>query len=403
MTNLVALRSEIEEALREHVLQCWFPRCIDELEGGYHQNYANDWAPQEDGTRDLVFQARMLWVCATAARLREDLRDEFTVYADHGMQGLQVFEDNEYGGLQVQLNSNTHKHSYAIAFALFAYSAYFRLRGDVGTYGKLNSLFDWWQRLGRDREHGGFFDVLTREGTPVLDDAGFAPLIPTAPGLRSANTLIHIVEALTEQYAAAPNEVVKQMLLEVLSGLETSIARNECQMLTSYTREWAPVDRRISFGHDIEAVTLVLDARRALGIRENSSTQQLARRVMSRSIDWKLGGMYFQTNRRFGRDKRKMGWVQAEALLGLLTLHQRTGGERSRYLDAFVNVWAFVSNNLIDEARKGIFAVADREGNVLDNRKGHRWKACYHYARALLRVSDMLEVIVRDARRSRSW
>jgi len=103
------------------------------------------------------------------------------------------------------------------------------------------------------------------------------------------------------------------------------------------------------------------------------------------------------------RDKRKMGWVQAEALLGLLTLHQRTGGERSRYLDAFVNVWAFVSNNLIDEARKGIFAVADREGNVLDNRKGHRWKACYHYARALLRVSDMLEVIVRDARRSRSW
>ena len=71
--DYLALADEVEAALRRDVLDAWFPRCIDTVNGGFRSDFARDWTPAKSGGKFSVFQGRMTWIAAQAVLRRPDL------------------------------------------------------------------------------------------------------------------------------------------------------------------------------------------------------------------------------------------------------------------------------------------------------------------------------------------
>ena len=68
--NYLHLANEIDRLLRNKVLAVWYPRCIDQIYGGFKPI----WPTRGETEKYVVFQARMAWIAATVAGYAPDLR-----------------------------------------------------------------------------------------------------------------------------------------------------------------------------------------------------------------------------------------------------------------------------------------------------------------------------------------
>lgn len=76
--NYLKLADETEAVLRRDVLDVWFPRCIDNENGGFYSDFTRDWKPARSGGKFSVFQGRMTWIPAQVAmRCSTYIRDNF--------------------------------------------------------------------------------------------------------------------------------------------------------------------------------------------------------------------------------------------------------------------------------------------------------------------------------------
>ena len=399
--SLGALADDVEHQFRTHVLECWFPRCVDHHNGGFFENFTSDWSPGPHDPKTLVFQARMTWVAATVSRLRPSLRDAFASVASHGLSFLdEQLWDAEYGGFRVEVDSAGEKHSYATAFGIYAAAAVYRATEDEGALSLAQRALDWWTAHLHDQAEGGYFEAAARDGTPLISGAatGSRDLLNVPYGLKSSNTLLHIVEALTELYRARATDRVGERLTESLERLEAAVAASAGRLYSTFRRDWHPVNRTVSYGHEVRATFLAADAREALEQRGPSVTDLLVDRASAEGFDTRHGGLFLDRRpKRFFPVRDKVWWVQAEALNTYLYMHHHHGHERSVYLERFLDTWAFIRSHQLDERQGGWLAQVSRDGRrVIDPRKGYRWKAAYHETRAMVSVADRLRRLAAD-------
>src|SRR6266498_2639654 len=60
--NYLKLADEMETTLRRDVLGVWFPRTIDNLNGGFYSNFSRDWQRTRSEGKFSVFQGRITWL-----------------------------------------------------------------------------------------------------------------------------------------------------------------------------------------------------------------------------------------------------------------------------------------------------------------------------------------------------
>src|SRR5688572_21226908 len=88
--------ARLEQAL-DNIVTFWFPRCIDEVNGGYHLNHGTHGEDLGPGPKMVISQARMLWLCSRLAQ--EGYRtSEMLAWADHGYRFLtERMQDHRFG------------------------------------------------------------------------------------------------------------------------------------------------------------------------------------------------------------------------------------------------------------------------------------------------------------------
>src|SRR5512143_2138142 len=94
------LADEVEAALRHDVLDVWFPRTVDNKNGGFRSDFDRKWKPStRSGGKFSVFQGRMTWIAAQVAMRRPELKEQFLPITRHGLQYLNdTLWDKQYGG-----------------------------------------------------------------------------------------------------------------------------------------------------------------------------------------------------------------------------------------------------------------------------------------------------------------
>jgi mannobiose 2-epimerase len=224
------------------------------------------------------------------------------------------------------------------------------------------------------------------------------PYLGVPHGVKTMNTHLHMMEALTAFYRASRLPLAATRLAELITIQSNTVVRKAQGACTDqYARDWTPrltADvARASYGHDLENIWLLVDAHDALGLPiapQEDLFRTLFANALAHGYDRQAGGFYDSGPLGLDADRRgKTWWVQAESLVSALTMYKLTGD--AQYADVFRQTWQFVNDKQTDWASGEWFEAVAPDGSTGGD-KAHRWKAGYHNGRALLECLRLLSV-----------
>jgi cellobiose epimerase len=409
------LRTKLYDLLSQELTRHWYPHGVNNRRGGFHQSMTRDWSLGHDENAFLVYQARMTWTAAAFAAFSGAHHDEFVGYARHGIAFLDDrMRDKEQGGFHWIVGAagtldprlGDEKHVYGTAFVVYAASVVRQVIGDERALKVARDAFDWLEQHAHDPKHGGYFEAIRRDGTPILSWQASAPLSQRTDrlgvyyGFKSMNSHIHLLEALTELAKVDDRPIVHERLRETFLIVRDRIAVEPGALNLYLTSDWRAIPAHDSFGHDVETAYLLVEAARELKLPDDPQTWQVARLLVDHALEWgwdeQYGGFY-DKGESFGGgafDLKKVWWTQAEGLNTLLLMHRYDKRRTDRYSKAFWKQWAFIEKHMIDPIDGGWYAETTRDGRLIGNGdKANQWKANYHTSRALMNVVRTLDTL----------
>jgi mannobiose 2-epimerase len=404
--RLSRLVPAIDKNLNQNIVRFWFPRCVDREHGGYTINYGPHGEPLPGGTKAIVTQARTLWLASRLLR-SPFAQPGFREAADAGFRFLRDrMWDREYGGFFWEVDPagtkvlRADKHLYGQAFGLYALSEYYLASGEPEAISLANRLFALIESRAHDDEYGGYREFFSRDWSAA--PAGAPAYLGAPADLKLMNTHLHLLEALTTYVRAGAPSRARERLAELVAIETQAVVRKGWVASTDrHRRDWTPVvdeaSTRVSYGHDLENIWLVVDALHALD-QPTAPYHDLFRAVfdyaMRYGYDQAAGGFFEAGLPGKPADRRaRIWWVQAEALVSALTMFELTGD--ARYVEVFERTWTFVDTKQTDWASGEWHEAIEPDGQPRPGNKAHPWKAGYHDGRALIEALERIRRLTR--------
>jgi mannobiose 2-epimerase len=409
------LAGEVDTALDRDVLGMWFPRSMDREHGGFHSHYGRDWQSLPSDGKFSVFQGRMTWVTSQVVLREPAMQEAFRPLVKQGVDYLEnTLWDKQYGGFYWGLDDDgkmtpqftENKDLYGVGFCIYGLAAAYQATGDQGALELAKKGFLWTDEHGHDALNGGYFEMLTRGGKPVIPDSpsGMVTMPPIQIGpenYKSMNTHIHLLEAWTQLYQVWPDATLRSRLEEMLAIVRDKISVEPGVMNQYFTNAWQPIPGHDSYGHDVETAYLMLETDELLHGKASAKTERMAKMLVDHALaygwDAKNGG-FFQYGTTFDQpeDTHKEWWVQVEGLNALLMMHERSGKENPIYFQRFLEQWDFIRTRTIDGKGHGLWNLTTADGTPVVLDKGSIWKAAYHDSRAFWNVSGRLRKLAAE-------
>jgi mannobiose 2-epimerase len=420
------IAKEMEKSIKTELLNKWYPQSIDSTYGGFLSTYTYDFKPTGPQDKFIVTQARHTWTTAKASQLYPDV-SYYIKCSKNGYLFLRdVMWDKTYGGFynlvdrkgKDKSNPMVPKDAYGNAFAIYALSAYYKASGDTGALNLAKETFLWLEKHSHDPVYKGYYQHLKRDGTRVIRDSS----IPSDSdiGYKDQNSSIHLLEAFTELYSVWANDLVHQRLQEMLYLIRDKITTKKGYLTLFLKPDLTPVSFKdsseasvlkhknldhVSFGHDIETAYLMLEASYALGLKNDTQTMIIGKKMVDHALkngwDSALGGFYNEGYYFKGRDTisiisdSKNWWAQAEGMNVLLLMADHFPGDSLRYYDKFKQLWLYIKTYLIDHVNGDWYEEGlDKQPQRKIALKGHIWKGTYHHFRALFNCEKRLKTKV---------
>ncbi len=239
------IAAEMEHHLQTELLNKWYPQCVDSQYGGFISTYTFDFKPTGPQDKFIVTQARHTWVNAKAAQRYSNVA-HYKKSAQWGFRFLQnTMWDREYGGFyslvdrQGKVKGEGGKDAYGNAFGLYALAAYVMATGDTGALQLAKKAFLWLEKHSHDPVHKGYFQHLERNGTPRKRTASTPSTSDL--GYKDQNSSIHLLEAFTELYQVWPDPLVRERLQEMLFLVRDTITTSKGYLTLFLQPDWTPV------------------------------------------------------------------------------------------------------------------------------------------------------------------
>ena len=389
---------EVRAQLTQKVLPYWYDTAIDHQHGGYvlSDDAAKPAPPATE--KQLVSQARMVWGFSHAHihGLGDGRRD----YLEAARQGyrflLTHFQDREKGGYVWTTDlegapKDERKLVYGEAFVIYAFVEYYRASGDKEALANALDIFNKLQTHAHDAKYGGWVEHFQRDWTPIMDPS--AQVIVERAGCKSANTHLHLMEALTELYEATHNRQVRKALVEAVNINKTWFYPEDPGKSAFHRHlDWKPVtepaSQGLSYGHNVEFAWLLVRAQQVLRERPSwSHVEAHVNHALKYGYDHLRGGLYSRGfDNQPASDTDKIWWVQAEMLAALTECLKHK--ENASYSRALAQLLDFVSAHQANPSDGIWLDTVKADGTPKVTAKAHNWKANYHDVRALVKFSE---------------
>lgn len=401
---------ELEKALHENIVSFWYPKSLDRKHGGYFLHFDAQGQPKEDGPKMIVTQTRMVWFFSHLARRgyfgpgygREELLEA----AEWGYRFLkEKMWDEEHGGFYWEVDATGNqklrpgKHLYGQSFALYALSEYYLASGRRDVLDFAVRFFRLLEEKSHDKTYGGYIEAFHRDWSQLPPGE---PTYMRPAGIKLMNTHMHLMEAMTTFFRASGLPLARERLSELITIESNAVVRKDLGACTDkYDRDWTPLLEddyaRVSYGHDIENIWLLMDANDAAGL-PNHPLLDLYKALLAYSLEYgydrRNGGFFDSGFPRQPADRLgKIWWVQAEAIVGALYMYRMT--RDPLYFEVFEKTWDFVWKQQIDWDNGEWHAAITPEGKA-EGDKGSIWKAAYHNGRAMIECLEILKELSRS-------
>ncbi len=385
------------EAEFHSILNFWQKTAPDPQRGGFIGRMRGDGTVDTEAPKGGILNARILWTFAAA--FNHGGNAVYLTVAHRAFHYLTThFFDPQFGGIYWSVTPDgqpldTKKQTYALAFVVYGLSEYARALQSRGLLHEAalkiaTELFGVIEGRSFDPERGGYVEAFARNWSP-LPDQRLSAKDRNDP--KTMNTHLHVLEAYANLYRVWPDAHLRGQLAGLIRiFLEKIIAPETGHLRLFFETDWQPTSAAVSYGHDIEAAWLLVEAAEVLGDEVLLERVKTAAIRMARAATEGLqpdGSLIHEVDPATGHvDAHREWWVQAEAMVGFLNAYELTGEEA--FLTHSLNAWRYTQENLLDRSGGewiwGRFA--DGSPMVDENKIGF-WKCPYHNARACLEVA----------------
>jgi mannobiose 2-epimerase len=395
------IRERLSRLLLENILPFWLSHTIDP-EGGFRQNHDLQGRWKGPWPKHIVGQARQTWFFATLARSKHGTSEHLDL-ARHGFEFLRDrMWDEEHGGFFWEVDAAgkrvtmPDKDLYGQAFALFALSEYAAAAGDGSALSLADDLFALLERRAHDAPYGGYLQFLLRDWSwPPPGARAYRDDLSGRE--KTLDTHLHVLEALAAYCRVRRNPAALNRLAELVLVMTSAVVhRPSGAGINLHARDWTPfpnpTHERVTYGHEVETVWLLVEACDALGwspVLLRAFARSTLVHALAYGFDRRRGGLYLMGYPQVPADRReKIWWAQAEALVAMLWMYRQTGD--TRYRAYFERTLDWVWDHQADWQHGDWHMVIDPRGRPSGD-KAHAFKTPYHNGRAVLRCLELLD------------
>lgn len=383
-------RTEMEHEL-ESILAYWTKNTIDLTNGGFYGKIDNLNKIDENAPKGSVLNSRILWTFSAAYNLTG--KAVYLQTAERAFKYItNYFIDNKFGGVYWTVNfrgnpADTKKQVYALSFAVYGLSEYFKAGKDERAKQIAIDLYNKIVDRSYDTTNGGYIEALTREWKPI-DDLRLSAKDENEK--KSMNTHLHVLEGFANLYTIWPDKTLKQRISELINNfLDHIIDKQTNHLITFFDESWNPKSGLISYGHDIEAAWLVQEA------AEIIHDEALIQKVKERSVKVVAaaaegldtdGGLWYEKEEADDHPvKEKHWWPQAEAMVGFYNAYQITNDKS--FLEKSLNSWNFIQKHILDKKNGEWFWGVKEDYSIMEGEdKVGIWKCPYHNGRSCIEI-----------------
>ncbi|MGC9521409.1 MAG: AGE family epimerase/isomerase [Anaerolineae bacterium] len=398
-TRLRAYMQRAEAELRENILPFWIKHTVDRERGGFYGEVSHDLQVREDAPRGALLTARILWTYAAAYRRYQNMA--YRNMAAWAYEDLVTrFWDAEHGGLFWMIAADgavlqPRKQIYVQAFGIYGLAEYYAATGDETALGKAQAIFQALEEHCHDPVNKGYFEAFTRDWQ-LAEDMRLRPVDMDV--VKSMNSHLHVMEAFTNLLRVWSDATLRARLAELIDLMMNRIIDPKTShQILFFDEAWTPQSKAVSYGHDIEASWLLVEAVDVLRAAElDSRAHALALKMAQAVYDEGLdpdGALVYEAGPEGLLDDTKQWWPQAEAAVGFLNAYQLSGEDH--FLEAALRSWDFISAYLIDREHGGWLRYVQRDHTPgTDAAKASFWKCPYHNGRACMELTERLHQLL---------
>lgn len=373
------------------ILSYWALHTLDLEHGGFIGQIDENDTMLPNAPKGAILNCRILWAFSAAHSLTNDKR--YLDLASVAYNYLaQHFVDRDNAGIYWLLNADgtildSKKQVYAQAFAVYGLSAYYKASNHLAAKELAIQIYRKIEQHSFDEVHTGYLEAFTSNWQPI-DDLRLSNKEPNEK--KTMNTHLHLLEAYTQLYLIWPDEALKEKIILLLKNFTTQIVHpRSAHLQLFFNEQWEAKSGIVSYGHDIEASWLLLEAAEAVkDIKLINEIRALAIKIVqaaSAGLD-SDGGLWYEylpTDNHFIKEKHS--WVQAEAMIGYLNAWQITGD--TKYFDLSFNSWQYVKSFIKDNQHGEWFWGRNEDGTIMQGQdKVGIWKCPYHNSRACIEI-----------------
>ncbi|MEA4985617.1 Cellobiose 2-epimerase [bioreactor metagenome] len=380
-----ALALQYQDELLNNVIPFWLEKSQDKTNGGYFTCLDRE-GNVYDTDKFIWLQGREIWMFSTFYNKLEK-REE---WLDCAVQGGEFMKKYGHDGnlnwyFSLDKNGNPLIEPYNIFSYTFATMAFGQLSIATGNheYEQIaKKTFDI--ILSKNDNPKGKWNK-SHPGTRNLKNFALPMIISNL-----ALEIEHLIEkkTLNTVIEKSIHEVMEVFLRPELGGIIVESVELDGSLSDTFE------GRLINPGHSIEAMWFMMD----LGKRLNRP--ELIKKAVETTLtmleygwDKQYGGIfYFMDRKGFPPQQlewdQKLWWVHIETLIALLKGYQLTGSKKC--LDWFEKVHNYTWSHFKDPAHPEWWGYLNRQGEVLLNLKGGKWKGCFHVPRGLFQCWNIL-------------
>lgn len=343
------LKDEVRTHLEQVIIPFW-SKLKDEENGGFYGLVDSNLQVYKKFTKGVILHSRILWFFSNAYLT---LGDKICLEnATHAYQFIKDYcIDRENGGVYWAMRYNgevedSTKHTYNIAFAIYALSTYYDASKDKEAIKLATDLYEVIESKCRDKI--GYLEAFTKDFVPEsnekLSENGIV-------AKKTMNTLLHVFEAYTEFYRVTKRQDVKEKLCWVLDQFADKVYNKELHRQEVFFDEnMNTMIDLLSYGHDIETSWLIDRGCEIIGDQTYIDKMTPITKALTKNIYEQAYHKHSLWNECENGvpDKTRVWWVQAEAVLGFLNGYQKEP-EKTEYLDAAKNIWTYIQEHFVDK------------------------------------------------------
>ncbi len=244
------IAAAMKHSMEAELLDPWYPKDVDSLYGGFLSTFSYDFTPVGSQDKMIVTQARHVWSNARAA----ELYPEKTWYKKSAQQGFyflrDFFWDKQHGGFFTELTREGKFKSSGLGDKI-AYGNAFGIYGLAAYYrcsgdtAALNLAKKAFYWL---EEHSHDTRYKGYYQHMQLDGTPVKRTAGTAStaetGYKDQNSSIHLLEAFTELYQVWPDALVATRLKEMFLLVRDVITSPKGSLVLFFQPDWTPVSFR---------------------------------------------------------------------------------------------------------------------------------------------------------------